>query len=82
MRGKETLWKQIRTLWTVLLMAVLFVGAVQVKAGGNPEEGTTQGEVQAPTITITPYIDGEEYTYDIPPLKIGTQHILSVQATA
>lgn len=43
MRGKETLWKQIRTLWTVLLMAVLFVGAVQVKAGGNPEEGTTQG---------------------------------------
>ena len=32
MRGKETLWKQIRTLWTVLLLAVLFVGTVQVKA--------------------------------------------------
>lgn len=62
MRGKETLWKQIRTLWTVLLLAVLFVGVVQVKAEETPEEGTAQGEVQAPTITITPYIDGEEYT--------------------
>lgn len=36
MRGKETLCKQIRTLWTVLLLAVLFVGAVQVKAEETP----------------------------------------------
>ena len=36
MRGKETLWKQIRTLWTGLLLAVLFVGAVQVKAEETP----------------------------------------------
>ena len=36
MRGKETLWKQIRTLWTVVLLAVLFVGVVQVKAEGTP----------------------------------------------
>lgn len=32
MRGKEPLWKQIRTLWTVLLLAMLFVGTIQVKA--------------------------------------------------
>ena len=36
MRGKETLWKQIRKLWTMLLLAVLFVGAMQVKAEENP----------------------------------------------
>lgn len=82
MRGKETLWKQIRTLWTGLLLAVLFVGAVQVKAEGNPEEGTTQGEVQAPTITITPYIDGERYTVGYLPLDINSKHTLSVQAVA
>lgn len=79
MRGKETLWKQIRTLWTVLLLAVLFVGAVQVKAEETSEEVTTQEETQAPTITITPYIDEKEYTGEYLPLDIGSKHILSVQ---
>lgn len=79
MRGKETLWKQIRTLWTVLLLAVLFVGAVQVKAEETSEEVATQEETQVPTITITPYIDGKEYTGEYLPLDIGSEHTLSVQ---
>ena len=77
MRGKEMLWRKIRTLWTVLLLAVLFVGAVQVKAEKNQKEGTGQQEVQTPTITVTQYIDGEEYTGQYLPLDIDSEHTLS-----
>lgn len=79
MRGKEMLWRKIRTLWTVLLLAVLFVGAVQVKAEKNQKEGTGQQEVQTPTITVTQYIDGEEYTGQYLPLDIDSEHTLSVK---
>lgn len=78
MRGKETLWKQIRTLWTVVLLAVLFVGTVQVKAEGNPEEGTMQGEVQAPTIEVTQYINEAETDW-LEETKMGQPYELSVE---
>ena len=67
MRGKETLWKQIRTLWTVVLLAVLFVGAVQVKA----EEGLNLDVIQKvndrefpdePSLACT---EGEPYTLEV-----------------
>lgn len=79
MRGKGTLWKQIRTLWIVLFLAMLFVSVMQVKAEETLEEETTQEDVQAPTITITPYVDGKEYTGEYLPLDIDSEHTLSVE---
>lgn len=72
MRGKEMLWKQIRTLWIVLLLAMMFVSVLQVKA-----EETTQEDVQAPTIEATQYIDGKDFYNNNMELGIGTSHILS-----
>lgn len=80
MRGKETLWKQTTKLpLLILFMAVFLWGGVPRV---NAADAFTGEATQLPTITITPYIDNEEYTWQYLPLEIDSKHTLSVQAVA
>lgn len=67
MRGKEMLWRKIRTLWTVLLLAVLFVGAVQVKAEDELNLDVTQ-KINGQEFSDEPNLvctEGESYTLEV-----------------
>lgn len=80
MRGKETLWKQTTKLpLLILFMAVFLWGGVPRV---NAADAFTGEATQLPTITITPYIDNEEYTWQYLPLEIDSKHTLSVVAVA